>query len=95
MVIHYHDSGDSPGEGHHGTNGKVYVAGEAAEQHAQGQHDDVGILHDEVVDIHGGYVLEVGHESKDGINDHQSDNHAVFLEPLQIFSEIAMYIGCC
>ena len=74
---------DDQGTGHsaagsdHGANAQVDVTGQNTQQHTDSQNDNVAVLHDQVVDVHGGQVLALGKDREENVNDNQHDHHAI------------------
>ena len=70
-------TGNSAAGSDHGADAQVDVTGQNTQQHTDGQDDHVAVLHDQVVDVHGGQVLAPGQNREENVNDNQHDHHAV------------------
>ena len=73
-------AGHGAGGSDHGANAQVHVAGQNTQQHTDGQDDHVAVLHDQVIDVHGGQVLALGDDGEEQVNHNQHDHHAVLLQ---------------
>ena len=75
--IHNQGTGNRTGGSDHGANAQVDVTGQNTQQHTDSQNDNVAVLHDQVVDVHGGQVLALGKDREENVNDNQHDHHAI------------------
>ena len=80
-ALAHHHRADGADKADNGADGQVDVAaGEDTQQHTGGQHEHIGVLGEEVIDILGQQDLAVCLPGEEGSHQHQDQHHGILLD---------------
>ena len=77
MVVDLQDGGDGADEGQHGTDRQVDVAGQDDGKHAKDKQDDVGVLQNDIGQVHGREDQAVRKQMEQNCDHDENNDHAV------------------
>ena len=77
VVVDLQDGGDGADEGQHGTDRQVDVAGQDDGKHAKDQQDDVGVLQNDIGQVHGREDQAVRKQMEQNCDHDENNDHAV------------------